>query len=143
MWVSLSLALCVLPPAPSPAPAAAADIAEGDALYARRAEGAQGDRAQPAPVEAALQAYRRALAADPRNLEARYKVLRALHYRGAFCGDFRQRKSSSKGKRLGRRRSPRLEGTWAKRKARHAIRLAADPARPTALLDRGPRGQWA
>src|SRR5262245_53520103 len=58
-------------------------LALGDALYARRAEGAQGARAAPARVDEAIAAYRRALAASP---EARPRLLKALFFRGSFCG---------------------------------------------------------
>ena len=107
----LALGLLAPPAAPAPGPDAAAAIAEGDARYAARAEGARGDVARPAPVEAALAAYRRALTADPQDLEALYKVLRALHYRGAFCGaSVEQQKSIfEEGKRLGQAAVDRLE----------------------------------
>jgi hypothetical protein len=64
----------------------AAGIAEGDAYYARRAEGATGDRAVRTEIDAALAAYREALAADGSSVEARWKLLRALYFRGDFCG---------------------------------------------------------
>jgi tetratricopeptide (TPR) repeat protein len=103
MWPALPLALRLLSVAAAPAPAAAAAMAEGDALYAARAEGAHGDVAQAAPVEAAIQAYRRAVAAAPEDREALYKLLRALHFRGAFCGaSVEERKAIfDEGKRLG------------------------------------------
>jgi len=59
--------------------------AEGDALYARRAEGAQGRVADPAMTDAAIAAYRRALSIDPRSLEAQVGLLRAFFFRGGFC----------------------------------------------------------
>jgi tetratricopeptide (TPR) repeat protein len=61
-------------------------LAEGDALWTRRAEGAQGRVAQPATIDAALAAYRRALGLTPASREARWRLLRALFFRGSFCG---------------------------------------------------------
>jgi tetratricopeptide (TPR) repeat protein len=37
-------------------------------------------------VERAIAGYRRALAADPGSGEARWKLVRAVHFRGRFCG---------------------------------------------------------
>ena len=68
-----------------PDPPAVEATAEGDALYARRAEGAQGRVADPAMADAAIAAYRRALSIDPRDLEAQVGLLRALFFRGGFC----------------------------------------------------------
>jgi tetratricopeptide (TPR) repeat protein len=78
---TVALALAVSAPA---SPAAEA-LAEGDAWYARRAEGAQGGTARSAPIEAGLAAYRRALAADPRSLLVRCRLTRALFFRASFC----------------------------------------------------------
>ena len=61
-------------------------LAEGDALYARRAEGATGGRALPGPADQAIAAYRRAVATEPESLAARGRLVRALFFRGLFCG---------------------------------------------------------
>ena len=61
-----------------------AQVAEGDKLYAARAEGAQGAHAKAAPVDAAIAAYQRAVAADANDLEAHWKLLRAYRYKGAY-----------------------------------------------------------
>ncbi len=61
-------------------------LAEGDLHYQRRAEGASGARADPREVVAALALYRRALAASPEDGEVVFRVLKALNFRGAFCG---------------------------------------------------------
>ncbi|HEX6739012.1 MAG TPA: hypothetical protein VF310_12105 [Vicinamibacteria bacterium] len=66
------------------AAAAAAALAEGDAHYARRAEGARGAQALPAEADAAVAAYRRALAEDPESLLARARLVRALFFRASF-----------------------------------------------------------
>jgi hypothetical protein len=70
--------------------ATAALLAEGDAHYARRAEGALGARAQAAPIERALAAYRLAVQADPASLPARWRLMRALFFRAGFCGATRE-----------------------------------------------------
>ena len=78
--------------ASAPVPAGVASLlADGDAHYQRRAEGAsQAGRADPREVDAALALYRRALAAAPgdgeADGEALFRVLKALNFRGAFCG---------------------------------------------------------
>ncbi len=59
-------------------------IDAGDRAWSRRAEGAEGDRAAPGPIAAAIADYEAALAADPRNLEASWKLARALHFQGEF-----------------------------------------------------------
>lgn len=63
---------------------AVAQIADGDALYARRGEGAQGARASAAMIEQAIAAYQRAAQSQPNDLEARWKLMRALRYKGAY-----------------------------------------------------------
>ena len=59
-------------------------IDAGDRAWSRRAEGAEGDRAAPGPIADAIAAYEAALAADPRSLEALWKLERALHFQGEF-----------------------------------------------------------
>lgn len=67
-------------------PLAAQDpIAMGDAAWARRAEGHQGDRAAPGPIGEAVAAYERAVKEQPDRLEAYSKLLRALHYQGDYA----------------------------------------------------------
>jgi tetratricopeptide (TPR) repeat protein len=57
----------------------------GDARYAARAEGAAGGTAATASIDAALDAYREAFATCPQPA-VRFRLLRALFFRGAFCG---------------------------------------------------------
>jgi tetratricopeptide (TPR) repeat protein len=74
-------------PAPAPDPVAAAEaIAAGDVHYARRGEGADGQRALPFEIEGAIAEYRRALALDPGSRDARLRLMRAYFFRGGFCG---------------------------------------------------------
>src|SRR6187399_2858438 len=107
--IALSLAL-----APASFAQSAADlVAEGDAHYDRRAEGARGGTADPRETELAIAAYRRALAADPRDLHALARLLRAFNFRGAFCGaDIEsQKRIFDEGKTLGQAQVDRLEAT--------------------------------
>jgi tetratricopeptide (TPR) repeat protein len=61
-----------------------AQVAEGDRHYAARAEGAHGRVAAAAPIDAAIVAYRTAIAAAPNDLDAHWKLLRALRFQGAY-----------------------------------------------------------
>lgn len=63
---------------------AVAQISDGDQRWTARAEGHQGGRAKPAPIDAAIAAYRKAVAQEPNNLEARWKLLRAIRFKGAY-----------------------------------------------------------
>lgn len=60
------------------------DLALGDAAWERRAEGSRQGQPSPTPIGEAVEAYERALAARPESLEARWKLLRALHFAGEF-----------------------------------------------------------
>lgn len=51
----------------------------------RACGGHEGPRAAAGPVEAAIDAYEAARAADPDRLEVHWKLLRALHFAGAFA----------------------------------------------------------
>ena len=63
----------------------AAQIDAGDAAWARRGEGRQGDRAAAGPIDQAIAAYERAVREQPESLEASWKLLRALHYKGDYA----------------------------------------------------------
>ena len=60
------------------------DLTMGDRAWAQRAEGHQGSRAALEPVQNAINAYLRVLDAEPENLEARWKLLRAFYFKGEF-----------------------------------------------------------
>jgi tetratricopeptide (TPR) repeat protein len=74
--------------------AQADDVMRGDAAWARRAEGEREGRPSPDPIGEALEAYEAALSASPGDLEARWKLLRALHFAGDFSGrDAKERRA--------------------------------------------------
>ncbi len=71
---------------PDPAGAAEA-VAAGDAHYARRGEGADERGASPFQIDGAIAEYRRALSLDPGSIDARLRLMRAIFFRGGFCGE--------------------------------------------------------
>jgi len=88
-----ALAAALAPRAPAFAAAAAVDsqalraeIDAGDRAWEHRAEGAEGDRAAAGPIAAAVAAYERAVESAPDDLEALWKLERALHFQGEFTG---------------------------------------------------------
>ena len=66
------------------ASAAVGQLAEGDQHWAARAEGSQNGHAKADPINAAIAAYQKAATADPNDLEAQWKLLRALRFKGAY-----------------------------------------------------------
>lgn len=63
------------------------EVARGDSAWARRAEGEREGRPLPGPIRAAVRSYEGALADRPGHLEARWKLLRALHFAGHFASE--------------------------------------------------------
>ncbi|HYM60265.1 MAG TPA: hypothetical protein VEZ11_05170 [Thermoanaerobaculia bacterium] len=61
-----------------------AQVAEGDHQYELRAEGHQSGRAKAARIDAAIAAYQKAVSASPNDIEARWKLLRAFRFKGAY-----------------------------------------------------------
>ena len=118
-------------------PAAAADaaaiIARGDAAWERRAEGAQGGHAARAPIAAAVAAYEEAVKAAPGNLEANWKLLRALWFEGEYVATTREEKQ-----RVFGRGKAVSESAWAAVAKRvGAQKLAAERASDRAAALRG------
>jgi len=72
--------------------AVADDVARGDSAWARRAEGERDGRPLPGPILEAVRSYESALGARPESLEARWKLLRALHFAGDFASQDEEEK---------------------------------------------------
>lgn len=66
------------------AAAAFGQVADGDQHWAQRAEGQVAGHAKPAHVDAAIAAYQKAVAANPNDLEARWKLLRTYRFKGQY-----------------------------------------------------------
>ena len=62
----------------------AAQVAEGDRHFANRAEGSVRGHAKAEHIDAAIAAYQRAIAQNASDLEARWKLLRAIRFKGAY-----------------------------------------------------------
>jgi hypothetical protein len=62
----------------------AAQTAAGDQEWALRGEGQQNGHARAAHVDAAIAGYRNAVAQNANDLEARWKLLRAIRFKGAY-----------------------------------------------------------
>jgi hypothetical protein len=60
-------------------------VADGDSWYSRRQEGRSGEVASPLPINRAISAYDEATR-DPDFIEARWKLARALYFKGAYTG---------------------------------------------------------
>jgi tetratricopeptide (TPR) repeat protein len=80
-----------------------AQIADGDQHWAARATGHQGGRAAATDVDAAITAYQRAIAQYPNDLEPRWKLLRAIRFKGAYVASTNADKKTiyDMGKRAG------------------------------------------
>ena len=79
LLTSLALAAALIP-----ATTLHASTADGDHHWDRRAEGLNGTVADAEPVDAAIAAYRSAMKDDPADLEPRWKLMRALRFKGAY-----------------------------------------------------------
>lgn len=81
----------------------AAPLAEADRLWATRAEGAEGAVAAPGPVDGVAAACRAAIAADPGSLEARWRLMRALYFKGEYAtkGTDAQKAVFDEGRKVG------------------------------------------
>ena len=129
-WLVLALAASALP---AHAADAADAIARGDAAWERRADGAQGGRAARAPVAAAVAAYEEAVKAAPANLEAHWKLLRALWFEGEYVATSQEEKQ-----RVFGRGKTVSENAWAAVGKRVGEkRLAAERAADRAAALRG------
>lgn len=73
---------------------ALAQVAEGDRHWAARAEGSSGGRAAAGPIDRAIAAYERAAAQQPDGVEARWKLLRSLRFKGAYAAQTNEEKKA-------------------------------------------------
>jgi tetratricopeptide (TPR) repeat protein len=120
-WCGLAPLAALLLVAARPAPAATVDelVARGDRAHARRAEGAQGDRARSQPIGEAVVAFREALAQAPERLDVRVRLLRSLFFLARYATEDpkEQKRLYEEGRsvfdqgleRLGRRAGARLD----------------------------------
>ena len=130
------LAILSLLLVPSSLAAQADAIAAGDAAYARRAEGHQGARAQPGPINEAIADFERAVKEQPDRLEGSWKLLRALHFKGDFVAqtDDEKQKVFARGKEVAEAAINRL----AKRAGGRAKLDAMTPAQAAKALAGAP-----
>lgn len=93
------------------AAAAMAQVAEGDQHWALRAEGHQGGHAKATQVDAAIAAYQRAIAQNPNDLEPRWKLLRAVRFKGMYVATTNDEKKAvyNQGKAAGKDATALLE----------------------------------
>lgn len=57
---------------------------QADQFFAKRAEGANGAKANPTEIDKAIAGYRALLATEPGDLEARWKLMRALRFKASY-----------------------------------------------------------
>lgn len=74
------------------ATSAFAQVPDGDRSWNARAEGSQNGRAKAEPIDAAIAAYQRALAQNPNDLEAHWKLLRAHRFKGQYVASTSEEK---------------------------------------------------
>jgi len=132
----LSLVSLLLPATLNAQTGATAAIAAGDAAYARRAEGHQGAKAQPGPVNEAIADFERAVKEQPDRLEGSWKLLRALHFKGDFVARTNDEKQKvfARGKEVAEAAIDRL----AKRAGGRAKLDAMTPAQAAKALAGAP-----
>jgi tetratricopeptide (TPR) repeat protein len=145
-FVSLLALIPLLLPATLAAQAdATAAITAGDAAYARRAEGHQGPKAQPGPINEAIADFERAVKEQPDRLEGAWKLLRALHFKGEFVARTNDEKQKifARGKEVSEAAIDRL----AKRVGGRAKLDAMTPAQAAKALAEVPEAKpvylWA
>lgn len=103
-------------PTPTPSrvaatPELAALLAEANARFARRSIGAIDETADNQEVDAAIALYRRAVTLAPRDIDILARLMRALHFRGAYTGAGPEEKKAifEEGRKMGQHAVDRLE----------------------------------
>jgi tetratricopeptide (TPR) repeat protein len=130
-----------------------AQVADGDAHYAKRGEGAQGGQAKGPHIDAAIAAYERAVAANANDLKAHARLLRAIRFKGAHVasGNEEKKRVYAKAKTAGDQAlasvARALAGKSVKSTASEKSVAAAIRALPSAadiyLWDSVNWGEWA
>jgi len=64
-----------------------ASLEEGDRHWILRAEGSQGSHADPREIDQSIGSYREALSADANALSVRWRLMRALFFKGEYTTD--------------------------------------------------------
>lgn len=123
-------------------------VATGDAAWAGRAEGApagEPGRAAPGPVGRAVTAYEAAVAADPDDLEARWKLLRALYFQGEHVarGADARREVFDRGRRAAEAALDRLAARVGGREALEELAPAERAARLARVPEAASIHLWA
>jgi len=105
-------------PSPEPTPDLGAFLIPADEHFSQRSIGAIDLVANPHEIDAAIELYRRALAADPRNVEVLAKLMRALQFRGAYTdlGNEEKKVFFDEGRRIGQAAVDRLEAEVSARR---------------------------
>ncbi|HEX7192735.1 MAG TPA: hypothetical protein VF381_14300 [Thermoanaerobaculia bacterium] len=130
-------------------------VADGDQHWAQRADGQVAGHAKAPHVDAAIAAYQKAVAANPNDLDARWKLLRTYRFKGQYVAtsDDDKKKVYDQGKKAGEdalaavERALRAKGVTSITKAPE--KQVADAARTTPgapevfLWDSINWGEWA
>ena len=123
---------------------ASAQVADGDRHWNARAEGQQNGRAQAGPINAAIAAYQRAIAQNPKDLEAHWKLLRAYRFKGAYVASSNEEKKQVYGeaKKAGERAVALVDRKGSEKQVADALR-AVPGAGEVFLWDAVNWGEWA
>jgi tetratricopeptide (TPR) repeat protein len=123
---------------------ASAQVAEGDRHWNTRAEGHQNGRAQAGPINAAIAAYQRAIAQNPKDLEAHWKLLRAYRFKGAYVASTNEEKKQVYGaaKEAGAKAMALVDRKGAEQQVAEAVR-SIPGAGQIFLWDAVNWGEWA
>jgi hypothetical protein len=131
----------------APAEPALDALSRADANYANRAKDAQGAKANPAAIDAAIAGYRDALKRSPESIPLRWRLQRAIFFRAVYCGETQEGRKKILGdaRAIGDEAVATLETPLKGKPA--AARLAALRAAPEAaslyLWDAAVWGEWA
>lgn len=122
----------------------AAQVADGDQHWAARAEGEQNGHAKPAQVDAAIAAYQKAVNANPKDLDAHWKLLRAIRFKGAYVATTNDEKRAiyAIGKKAGEAALAHVPNKGTEKQVADAAR-AIPGAAQIYLWDAINWGEWA